>query len=61
MANEHSPVPPVPEARAVGSQRTRLSLVWVIPIVAALAGIWVAVVRIRSEGALRNLPRETPW
>jgi paraquat-inducible protein B len=28
----------------------RLSLVWVIPIVAALAGVWIAVTRILSEG-----------
>ena len=30
--------------------RPRLSLVWIIPIVAALVGVWVAVTRIRSEG-----------
>ena len=29
---------------------TRLSLVWIIPIVAALVGVWVAVTRILSEG-----------
>ncbi len=28
----------------------RLSLVWVIPIVAALVGVWVAVTRVLSEG-----------
>ena len=31
-------------------KRTRLSLVWIVPIVAALAGVWVAVTRILSEG-----------
>lgn len=50
MADERAPFPPVPESRSVGRRRTRLSLVWVIPIVAALAGVWVAVARIRSEG-----------
>lgn len=50
MADEHAPLPPVPESRSVGRRQTRLSLVWVIPIVAALVGAWVAVTRIRSEG-----------
>lgn len=50
MADERAPFPPVAESRSVGRRRTRLSLVWVIPIVAALAGVWVAVARIRSEG-----------
>jgi len=42
--------PSIPESRAVSPRRTRMSLVWVIPIVAALAGAWVAVARILSEG-----------
>ena len=42
------PVPP--QSRAVSKKRTRLSLVWVIPIVAAIAGAWVAVTRILGEG-----------
>src|SRR5215470_5888274 len=46
---EGSP-PPVPESRAVGRKQTRLSLVWIIPIVAAVAGAWVAVTRILAEG-----------
>ncbi len=40
----------VPESRAVSRKKTRLSLVWVIPIVAAIAGAWVAVTRILGEG-----------
>jgi len=40
----------VPESRAVPKKRTRLSLVWIIPIVAALVGVWVAVTRILAEG-----------
>ncbi len=39
-----------PEARAIPRKQTRLSLVWLVPIVAALAGVWVAVTRIMSEG-----------
>ena len=31
-------------------KRTRLSLVWFIPIVAAIVGAWVAVTRVLSEG-----------
>ena len=42
--------PSIPESRAVSRRRTRMSLVWVIPIVAALAGAWVAVTRILGEG-----------
>jgi paraquat-inducible protein B len=45
-----TPVPPVPESRAVSKSKTRLSLVWVIPIVAAAIGVWVAVTRVLSEG-----------
>ena len=50
MADRGPPIPPVPESRAVPKKHTRLSLVWVIPIVAALAGVWIAVTRILSEG-----------
>jgi paraquat-inducible protein B len=34
----------------VPKKRMRLSLVWVIPIVAALVGVWVAVTRVLSQG-----------
>lgn len=50
MPDRDPPMPSVPESRAVPKKQTRLSLVWVIPIVAALVGVWVAVARIRSEG-----------
>ena len=50
MPERDPPLPSVPESRAVPKKRTRLSLVWVIPIVAALVGVWVAVTRILSEG-----------
>jgi paraquat-inducible protein B len=39
-----------PESRTVEKRHTRLSLVWIIPIVAAVIGVWVAVARILSEG-----------
>ena len=48
---DHDPPPSsVPESRAVPRSRTRLSLVWFIPILAAIVGAWVAVTRILSEG-----------
>jgi paraquat-inducible protein B len=50
MADSDTPLPHVPESRAYGRKRARLSLVWFIPIVAAVAGAWVAVTRIMSEG-----------
>jgi paraquat-inducible protein B len=43
-------IAPAPESRVVAKSRTRLSLVWIVPIVAALAGAWVAVTRILAEG-----------
>ena len=50
MRDERTQFSPVPESRALSRRRTRLSLVWVVPIVAALVGAWVAVTRIESEG-----------
>ena len=42
--------PQVPNAKTVPKKRTRLSLVWVIPIVAAAAGTWIAVTKILNKG-----------
>src|SRR5215472_5407452 len=50
MADPQAPTGSIPESRAVASKKTRLSLVWTIPIVATAVGLWVAVTRIRSEG-----------
>src|SRR6266851_209925 len=50
MPDSELPLPSVPESRAIPRKRTRLSLVWIIPIVAALVGVWVAVTRVMSEG-----------
>src|SRR6266851_6161435 len=50
MPDRDPPVRPVPESRALPKKRTRFSLVWFIPIVAALVGAWVAVTRVLSEG-----------
>jgi paraquat-inducible protein B len=40
----------IPESKAVPKKRTRLSLVWVVPIVAAAAGVWIAVTKILEKG-----------
>src|SRR4030095_1232307 len=50
MPDGDTSVPHVPESKTVPKKQTRLSLVWIVPIVAAAAGGWVAVTRILSEG-----------
>jgi paraquat-inducible protein B len=50
MPEERTQSPVVTESRTLSRSRTRISLVWVIPIVAALVGVWVAITRIESEG-----------
>jgi paraquat-inducible protein B len=50
MADERTSIPPVPESRAVARRKTPISVVWVIPIIAAVVGGWVAISRIESEG-----------
>jgi len=50
MPDSDTPLPHVPESRAFSKKRTRLSVVWIIPIVAAVIGVWVAVTRILGEG-----------
>ena len=50
MPDRDRTLPPVPESRGLPRSRTRLSLVWFIPILAALVGVYVAVTRILAEG-----------
>src|ERR1700730_3836670 len=50
MPEHDPPSAPIPESRAVPKKRTRFSLVWVIPIVAAIVGAWVAVTRYLGQG-----------
>jgi paraquat-inducible protein B len=50
MPDNEKSFPQAPEARTVPKKRTRLSLVWVIPIVAAVAGVWIAVTKILERG-----------
>jgi paraquat-inducible protein B len=41
---------PLPQATTVPPKRTRISVIWIIPILAALVAIGIAIQRIRSEG-----------
>jgi paraquat-inducible protein B len=50
MPDRDPPRSSVPESRSVPKKRTKLSLVWFIPILAAVVGAWVAVTRVLSEG-----------
>ena len=50
MPDNDNTIPQAPEAKIVTKKRTRLSFVWIFPLVAAVAGVWVAVNKIRSEG-----------
>ncbi|MCI0636509.1 MAG: MlaD family protein, partial [Actinobacteria bacterium] len=43
-------MPDVPASTVIPKKRTRLSAVWLVPIVAAVAGGWVAVTRILNQG-----------
>ena len=45
------PLPPVPEAKIVRHRRLRLSLVWLLPLAAAAAGVWIAANSILGKGA----------
>ena len=40
----------LPQATPVAPKRSRLSIVWIIPVLAVLVGVGLAVQRIRSEG-----------
>ena len=40
----------LPQATVVRPKRSRISIVWIIPVLAVLVGIGIAVQRIRAEG-----------
>ena len=50
MANQGDISPSIPESKTLVKKKTRISFVWLIPIVAALIGVWVAVATIMKEG-----------
>jgi paraquat-inducible protein B len=47
---ERNPFPEIPEATSVPGKQRRLSVVWIIPIVAAFIGGWIAVHKYLSQG-----------
>ena len=49
MANE-SDLNNLPLARTVREKRVRISMIWIIPILAAVVAIGIAIQRIRQEG-----------
>ncbi len=59
MAEHDTSIPPVPPARAVPKRKTRLSVVWIIPIVAAVIGVWVAITQIMSKGPSISITFQT--
>jgi paraquat-inducible protein B len=50
MANQDDISASIPESKTLVKKKTRLSFVWIIPIVAALIGVWVAVTTIMNQG-----------
>jgi len=50
MSDSDTPLSEVPKARAVAKKRTRISTVWIVPLVAMAVGGWVAATKILSEG-----------
>jgi paraquat-inducible protein B len=50
MPDNEKSFPQVSEAKIVPKKRTHLSFVWIIPIVAAVAGVWIAVTKILAKG-----------
>lgn len=50
MSETHKKSSKIPEAKVVPKKRTRFSLVWVIPLVAAAAGVWIVVTNILNRG-----------
>jgi paraquat-inducible protein B len=50
MAEQYPAGASVPESRTTPPKHSRFSVVWIIPVVAALAGSWVAVTRIMNQG-----------
>src|SRR5258705_8794881 len=50
MADGDRDLHDLPQAIAVPRKRTRLSMVWIIPILAAVVAVGIAVQRVWSEG-----------
>jgi paraquat-inducible protein B len=44
------PVPDVPVSKVGPAKRSRISFVWLVPVLASLVGVWIGVNTIRHEG-----------
>jgi paraquat-inducible protein B len=47
---EEKPVSTVPESAIVAKKHSHFSLVWIVPVVAALAAVWIGLTTIRNQG-----------
>jgi len=52
MPENDIPSAPIPESNTLAGKRTRISVVWIVPVVAALIGAWVAVTTIMNQGPM---------
>jgi paraquat-inducible protein B len=52
-------LPPVPESRVRTRRRTRIAPVWIVPLIAAAVGVWVAATRILGEGPTITIELKT--
>jgi paraquat-inducible protein B len=50
MPEMQKPNPSIPESQVMPRKRFRFSFIWLIPIVAAIVGIWIGVTTIRNQG-----------
>ena len=50
MPDQDKTNPVVPDASVVSKKQSRISFVWIVPIIAAIAGAWIAVTTIRNKG-----------
>ncbi len=50
MSDTQKTNPVVPESKVVSKKRTGFSLIWLIPILAAVVGAWIAINTVRNQG-----------
>ena len=50
MADEPEVVDDLPKAAVTRRKRLRISIIWIIPLLAALVAIGIAIQRLRAEG-----------
>ena len=50
MPDTDAPTGQIPESKTIAPKKMRMSVVWIVPIIAALIGAWVAVTTIMNQG-----------